>query len=109
MVLALPSCHGPLAREMSRLHCATCARQHPAIAGMEPTDYLRSELGLLKRTSRDARQRRDLIDFAPPSITPAHIRAHFRITEGNASCPSAAIGRTSPDPPMAGTEPHIAR
>ena len=60
-------CHGPLAREISCLHCATCARQYPVIAGIpvlvrEPTDYLRSELGLLQRTSRDARQRRDLID-----------------------------------------------
>jgi SAM-dependent methyltransferase len=60
-------CRGPLTMNALGLRCPGCGKQYPVIAGIpilvsEPAGYLRSELALLTRASRDARQRRDLLD-----------------------------------------------
>ena len=60
-------CHGPLAAQARGLGCAACGRHYPLVAGIpilvrDPVGYLRSELALLTRTSRNARKRKGSLD-----------------------------------------------
>ena len=60
-------CRGPLTLEAFDLSCPGCGKRYPVIAGIpilvsDPAGYLRSELALLTRASRDGRQRRDSLD-----------------------------------------------
>jgi SAM-dependent methyltransferase/uncharacterized protein YbaR (Trm112 family) len=60
-------CRGPLTSDATGLNCPGCSKRYPVIAGIpilvsEPAAYLRSELAPLTQVTRDAGQRRDLLD-----------------------------------------------
>jgi len=60
-------CHGTLASDGIGLRCADCGKEYPVISGIpilvrEPSEYLYSELASLKRVSREARQRRQVLE-----------------------------------------------
>jgi SAM-dependent methyltransferase len=61
-------CHGTLVSNSVGLRCIDCGKEHPVISGIpilvrEPSEYLNSELASLKRVSREARQRREVLEI----------------------------------------------
>ena len=61
-------CRGALTAQGPGFGCADCGTEYPVISGIpilvrEPQEYLRAELAGLKRVSREARQRRGLLEI----------------------------------------------
>jgi SAM-dependent methyltransferase len=76
-------CRASLTADASGLRCAGCGNFYPVIGGVpilvnEPASYLRSELASLVRASRDARQRREMLDRSGQDVglTPVSLARH---------------------------------
>ncbi len=96
-------CHGALRPKDPGLGCADCGKEYPVISGIpilvrEPAEYLRGQLASLERVSREARQRRAVLQIleSEAGLPPVSIDRHRDIIDAEIARADAFIGLLEP-------------